>query len=95
MVHFNLQPITPVIVARAYRYYLIGLTAQETAKLLDVSARTVQRYKKEYQFRERGTPVNYRKRIEELRERGYSYSSIARIIQISRSTVYKYGKSFK
>ena len=92
---FNLRPITPETVAKAYRYYLMGLTALETAKLLDISARTVQRYRKEHRFKERAKPAIYREKIGELLERGFSYSSIAKIIQVSRSTVYKYGKTAK
>ncbi|WP_221198111.1 helix-turn-helix domain-containing protein [Chitinophaga barathri] len=71
------------------------MTAKETAKLLDVSARTVQRYAKAYKFGERAVPATIRQRVKQLHERGFSYPEIAGIIQKSRSTVYNYLKMEK
>lgn len=83
------------VIAKAYNYYLKGLTAKETAKLLDISARTVQRYIKAYRFEERAVPATIRQRVGQLHERGFSHTEIAGIIQKSRTTVYNYLKAGK
>ncbi|WP_221198105.1 helix-turn-helix domain-containing protein [Chitinophaga barathri] len=83
------------LIAKAYDYYLKGLTAKETAKLLDISPRTVQRYIKAYGFEERAVPATIRQRVIQLHAQGFSLREIADIIQKSRTTVYKYLKAEK
>lgn len=77
---------TPV--GKAYQYYLKGLTAAEIAILLNVSERTVQRWKTAFKFDGYSQPVGLQSRVVELRKKGMSYTAIAKALHISRSTVY-------
>ncbi|GGB01808.1 hypothetical protein GCM10011511_26270 [Puia dinghuensis] len=85
----------PPEVLRAYHYHLKGLTARETAKLLDVSTRTVQRWASEYRFKEKARPDTLQQRAAQLRKQGFSYQEIAATIRKSRTTVYNYLKAAK
>ncbi len=85
----------PPEVQRAYRDYLKGLTAIETAKLIDVSMRTVQRWTSEYGFKEKANPDTLQQRAARLYKQGFSYREIAATIQKSRTTVYYYLKKVR
>lgn len=88
----DLSDTMPPEVLRAYRYYLKGLTAKETAKLIDVSPRTVQRWISEYGFKGKAHPDTLQQRAARLQKEGFSYREIAATIQKSRTTVYNYLK---
>lgn len=80
------------LVAQAYQYYLKGLNAKETGKLLDISPRTVQRYAKAHGFKKRASPGTLQQRASQLQALGYSYNAIAGILCRSRTTIYNYLK---
>lgn len=82
----------PPEVLRVYHYHLRGLTARETAKLIDVSIRTVQRWASEYRFKEKAHPDTLQQRATQLHEQGFTYREIAATIRKSRTTVYNYLK---
>lgn len=75
-------------VGKAYQYYLKGLTAAEIAILINVSERTVQRWKTAFKFDSYSQPVGLQNRVVELRKKGMSYTAIGKALQLSRSTVY-------
>lgn len=83
------------LICKAYKYYLKGLTARETAKLLNVSERTVQRWKSEHGFADIAQPKALQQRAVELKKSGLSYQEIARALKVSRSSVYNYLKKGK
>lgn len=85
----------PPEVLRAYRYYLKGLTAKETGKLVDVSPRTVQRWTREYRFKEKANPDTLQQRAARLFEEGFSYGEIATTLRKSKTTVYYYLKKVR
>ena len=76
--------------ARAYRYYLHGLTCKEIGKLLDLSPRTVERYSQLDQWREQANPQPLADRALALHQQGVSYTGISKALQISKATVYNY-----
>lgn len=80
----------PPTVAKAYGYYLKGLTSAETGKLLDVSPRTVQRWTVQYQFEQTADPDPLPVRALRLYQSGHTYAAIAKAIGKSRTTVYYY-----
>ncbi|MHA4810464.1 terminase gpP N-terminus-related DNA-binding protein [Flavitalea flava] len=80
----------PPGVLRAYHYYLKGLTAKETGKLINVSPRTVQRWASEYEFKEKASPDTLQQKTARLFEQGFSYREIAETIKKSKTTVYYY-----
>ena len=80
------------LICKAYRYYLKGLTARETAILLNVSERTIQRWKSEYGFADIAQPKALQQRAFDLKKLGLSYTEIARALTVSRTTVYNYLK---
>lgn len=71
--------------ARAYGYYLKGLTNAEIAKLLDISTRTVEGYSQVDRWRENVMPI--RERIYNLKERGFKVREVAERVGLSTSTV--------
>ena len=80
------------LICKAYRYYLKGLTARETAILLNVSERTIQRWKSGYGFADIAQPKALQQRAADLKKAGLSYTEIARALTVSRTTVYNYLK---
>ena len=84
-----------LMVSKAYNYYLKGLNAKETALLLNISARTVQRYIKENGFEEKANPKPLPQIAIELFEKGLSYQQIAKAIGKKRTTVYYYLKKMR
>lgn len=83
------------LISKAYKYYLKGLTAKETAILLNVSERTVQRWKSEQGFADTAQPKTLQQRAVDLKNSGLSYSEIARALKVSRTSVYNYLKKGK
>lgn len=82
----------PPAVLRAYHYHLKGLTARETAVLINISVRTVQRWALQYGFKQRANPETMLRRVARLYDQGFSYREIGKAIQKSRTTVYYYLK---
>ena len=76
--------------ARAYGYYLKGLTCREIGKLLDLSPRTVERYSLVDRWRERANPQPLADRAKALQKQGFSYAQIAQTLGVGKSTVYSY-----
>lgn len=94
----NTGPKTPfnnLVVGKAYSYYLKGLNAKEIGKLLDISARTVQRYMKDNNFKEHANPVTIEQKAHDLHKQGLTYRQIAKAIGKGRTTVYYYLQRFK
>jgi len=79
--------------ARAYRYYLHGLTCKEIGKLIDLSPRTVERYSQLDKWREKAKPQPLVERARLLHQQGVSYAGIAKALQISKATVFNYVKA--
>ena len=84
-----------LVVGKAYGYYLKGLNAKEIGKLLDISARTVQRYMKDNNFKEHANPLTVEQKAHDLYTKGLTYRQIAKAIGKSRTTVYYYLQRFK
>lgn len=76
--------------AKAHRYFCMGLNSKEIGKLLDISYRTVQSYMSAGGWNEAKEPHNLKRRAFEMHGNGFSYSEIAKVLQVSKSTVYLY-----
>lgn len=81
--------------AKALRYYTMGLNCQEIGKLLDLSARTIERYMQKGQWRQTLHGKTVEERAYELHQAGKSYAEIAKILQVSKGTAYNYLKRYK
>lgn len=81
--------------AKALRYYAMGLTCVEIGKLLDLSARTIERYMQKGQWRQTLTSKTVEQRAYELHKAGKSYDEVAKALQVSKTTVYNYMKRYK
>ena len=79
--------------ARAYRYYLHGLTCKEIGKLLDLSPRTVERYSQLDKWHQQANPQPMADRARLLHQQGVSYAGIAKALQVSKATVFNYVKA--
>ncbi len=80
----------------ARKYYLMGLNLHEVSKLLDgCPVRTLEKWQKSDKWTELKQPENIKFRTLELQESGKSYTEIAKILQISRVTVWRYIKEAK
>lgn len=75
-----------------YKYYLLGLTNKEIAKLTDLSERTIQRVIKECHFKELAKPQPIAERAQSLRAKGLTYVEIAKALKCSKTSVYNYLK---
>jgi transposase len=84
-----------LVVRKAYTYYLKGLNAAEIGLLLNVSARTIQRYTKEHRFKDFANPLTLEQKADELRKRGLTYKQIGKAIGKGRTTVYYYLRKCK
>ncbi|MFA6072340.1 MAG: hypothetical protein WC810_27575, partial [Janthinobacterium sp.] len=76
-------------------YHVKGLTFSEIAKLLDLSPRTVERYSQVDEWKAKANPVALPQRAKELRERGFSFATIAQMIGVSKSTIFNYLKGLE
>jgi DNA-binding NarL/FixJ family response regulator len=77
----------------AFKYHLKGLTFSEIGKLLDLSARTIERYSQDDRWKEKANCDTRVERVRQLRAKGLSHTEIAAKMGISRSTVYNYLKA--
>ncbi|MDR2824836.1 MAG: helix-turn-helix domain-containing protein [Prevotellaceae bacterium] len=83
------------ILEKVRGYYLRGLNAKETGKLLDISPRTVQRYISQSGCRKISEPKTIQQKAFELSGRGYSYAEVAKKLRVSKTTVYLWHKKRK
>lgn len=83
------------IQAKAYRYYVMGLNCQEIGKLLDLSARTVERYMQIGGWKEAVQCKTIKAKVYELRQSGKTYAEIASMLQVSQGTVFNYLKQYR
>ena len=81
--------------AKAYRYYVMGLNCQEIGKLLDLSARTIERYMQVGGWKEATNGKSIEAKAHELHESGKTYAEVAKALQISKGTVFNYLKRHK
>ena len=78
------------------RYYTMGLTYCEIAKLLDVSSRTIQRHITANELKkEINEPNNLQKKAFELSAKGFSYNEIADKLRVTKTTVYMWHRKQK
>jgi DNA-binding CsgD family transcriptional regulator len=75
---------------KAFRYYVMGLTSKEIAKLLDLSHRTVEGYMSSEDWQNSERNENLKDRIMKMQESGKSYAEIAKSVGRSKSTVYNF-----
>ena len=78
------------LLKRGFKYYCMGLNSKEIGKLLDLSHRTIQGYMRQGNWKAKRKPKGITKRIKELHNIGFSYTGIAKQLNISRSTVYNH-----
>ena len=83
------------IEARAYKYYTMGLCCWEIGKLMDKSERTIERYMQKGKWLQRLNAKSIEERVFELSNKGKSYSEIAEILEISKSSAYNYLKRYR
>jgi len=75
---------------QAFKYYLMGLNSKEIAKLLDISFKTVQYYMLKGNWKQKRKTTNLKSEILKQYEQGKTYLEIAKIFNISRSSVYNH-----
>jgi transposase len=80
---------------KIYKYTLKGLNTKEIGKLLDLSDRTVQRYKKQSKCNPKTQPKTLHERALELHAAGFSYAEIAKKLRVCKSTVYNWHRKAK
>lgn len=78
------------------RYHGKGLNAKEIAKLMDLNARTVQRYiKAGLKPITKEPPRPLRRKALDYVAAGFSYSETAERFKVCKTTVYKWAKKAK
>lgn len=81
--------------ATALRYYLIGLNVYEISKILDISEKTLEKWKVNenwYKYKNE-TPIF--EVVYNLSQSGKSYNEIGELLNLSTKTVYNYMKTYK
>lgn len=81
--------------AQAFRFHVMGLTCREIGKLLDLSARTVERYSQRNRWKESVSGKAVEQQAHEMHENGKSYAKIAQILNVSKGTVFNYLKRYR
>lgn len=90
-----MDEITKRIVKEITRYFNMGLTSSEIAKLLDLTQRTVQRHIKKYDMRGENKPLPLEEKAFRLVQDGYSYSEVGQRLKVTKTTVYKWMRKRK
>lgn len=80
---------------KAYKYFVLGLTVKETAKLLDLSPRTIERYVQAGGWSKDKVLKSLSEQIQDLQKAGKSYSKIAQMVGVSKTTVYNHLKRLR
>jgi transposase-like protein len=81
---------------RARRYYLMGLNLHEISKLLDgAPVRTLEKWQIREQWASLRNAEPIKERVLSLHRSGSSYSEIAEILKIHRTTVWRWLKQAK
>ncbi|HCT31520.1 MAG TPA: hypothetical protein DIW31_12525 [Bacteroidales bacterium] len=76
---------------KARKYYIMGLNLHEISKLLDdCPVRTLEKWQQAEKWTDLKQPESIKKKALELSEAGKSYNEIAKILEISRTTVWRY-----
>jgi transposase len=81
--------------ATALRYYLIGLNVYEISKILDISDKTLEKWKINenwYKYKNE-TPIF--EVVYNLSQSGKSYNEIAELLNLHPKTIYNYMKLYK
>lgn len=82
---------TPEHRETARKYYLMGLNLNEISKLMDgCPVRTLEKWQKNYFWTELKHLTNIKAKAYELSQAGKTLNEVARILQVSRSTVSRY-----
>lgn len=77
---------------QAYRYFVMGLTAREIAKLTELSNRTIERYISLGDWKRPTDTRSLEVKVLELVQSGKSYSEASKILGVSKTTIYNYLK---
>lgn len=77
------------------RYFNMGLTSSEIAKLLDMTQRTVQRYIKKCDLRDQNKLLPIEDKAFSLVKLGHSYSEVGRKLNVTKTTVYNWMRKRK
>jgi predicted transcriptional regulator YheO len=81
---------------KARKYYLMGLNLEEISKLLDsCPTRTIEKWQQAEKWTELKNSISIKIRVKELFESGKTYHEIAKLLLISRVTVWRYLKDSK
>lgn len=76
---------------KARKYYIMGLNLHEISKLLDgCPVRTLEKWQHSEKWTDLKQPESIKIKTLELSEAGKSYNEIAKMLEISRTTVWRY-----
>jgi transposase len=81
--------------ATAKRYYLIGLNLNEISKLVDAPVRTIEKWQISENWRDQRETTEIQKKAYELFTSGKKYKEIAKILNLSTATIWRYLKKVK
>lgn len=91
----DMDEITKQVVKEITRYFNMGLTSSEIAKLLDLTQRTVQRYIKKCDLREENRALPLEEKAFRMVQDGFSYSEIGKKLEVTKTTVYNWMRKRK
>jgi uncharacterized protein YjcR len=81
---------------KARKYYLMGLNLNEISKLLDgIPVRTLEKWQAADKWTALKETENIKIRALQLKKSGKTYDEIACLLQINRTTVWRYTKEAK
>jgi len=81
---------------KARKYYLLGLNLSEISKLLDgVPVRTLEKWQTADKWTAIKEVESIKTRALQLQEAGKTYQEIAELLQVNRTTVWRYVKQAK
>jgi DNA-binding CsgD family transcriptional regulator len=80
--------------ATALRYYLIGLNLYEISKILDISEKTLEKWKQNENWSKYKVSMPIYETVYKLSNSGYSYTEIGTMINVHPKTVYNYMKKY-
>ncbi len=81
---------------RARKYYLMGLKLTEVSKLLDnIPVRTLEKWQINEKWTELKETEPLKERVLNLKRAGHSYNEISNLLNINRTTVWRWLKQAK